>query len=371
MRDGAMAPACRDASIAACAMDVFARTCGIAIHAVLVGRAAVRHVGGFDESLHTCEDWDLWQRVARLGGTWVHVDATLAFYRASERSLSHDVERMVDDAASVIGRGHGPDPRLHGRHVAHPDGAKDVEGRAACTALSYFALWCAAFACGHGRTGMPLLQRAEALPHDPEHADAIVATLFDGVMVGQRVVPSQLASRWTMYGARIGALITSLTRSWDDVRAARRLQLSFEHLVLQHDDLAQPRALALSLGLRVDLRRPTGVALPSGVGRVYARLCNGEDLLAVHAFDASTGVTVREWLEAAAVALGRRRVVNLAGAAVARAAVPWRIASALRTLGKSVLRGANAREAAWQTLLAAAGPPAAPGGGHDEARLQQ
>jgi hypothetical protein len=32
----------------------------VAIHAVLVKRAAVQGVGGFDSNLATCEDWDLW-----------------------------------------------------------------------------------------------------------------------------------------------------------------------------------------------------------------------------------------------------------------------------------------------------------------------
>ena len=38
-----------------------------------LGRMQVR-IGGFDTSLRTCEDWDLWQRATRMGGRWLHVD---------------------------------------------------------------------------------------------------------------------------------------------------------------------------------------------------------------------------------------------------------------------------------------------------------
>ena len=38
-----------------------------AIHTCIVRRSLVEIVGGFDTSLRTCEDWDLWQRIARTG----------------------------------------------------------------------------------------------------------------------------------------------------------------------------------------------------------------------------------------------------------------------------------------------------------------
>ena len=39
--------------------------CPFYTHACLVRRSAFERFGGFDVSLRTCEDWDLWQRMAR------------------------------------------------------------------------------------------------------------------------------------------------------------------------------------------------------------------------------------------------------------------------------------------------------------------
>jgi GT2 family glycosyltransferase len=83
--------------------EAFARRCDVAIHAVLVERSVVMEVGGFDPLLRTCEDWDLWQRVARVGGSFVGVPEALAFYRMSDQSLTHGLARMVADARPSSG----------------------------------------------------------------------------------------------------------------------------------------------------------------------------------------------------------------------------------------------------------------------------
>jgi len=50
------------------------------IHAALVRRAALEAVGGFDTSLHSCMDYDLWLRLAATRPI-VRVPEVLAFYR--------------------------------------------------------------------------------------------------------------------------------------------------------------------------------------------------------------------------------------------------------------------------------------------------
>jgi glycosyltransferase involved in cell wall biosynthesis len=47
--------------------SIFANRNAFPIHACIVRRVVVEEVGRFDPSLRTCEDWDLWQRIARLG----------------------------------------------------------------------------------------------------------------------------------------------------------------------------------------------------------------------------------------------------------------------------------------------------------------
>ena len=65
------------------------------INACLVRADAVKAAGRFDEGLITCEDWDLWQRMARRGARFGLVEEILAVYRmrasstmANTRALS-------------------------------------------------------------------------------------------------------------------------------------------------------------------------------------------------------------------------------------------------------------------------------------------
>ena len=71
------------------------RYCPVAIHSVLVPRQLVLEVGGFDPGLRTCEDWDLWIRLARSGARFGAVPECLAFYRTSPGSLSTEYSQLI------------------------------------------------------------------------------------------------------------------------------------------------------------------------------------------------------------------------------------------------------------------------------------
>ncbi|TGS36178.1 hypothetical protein EN823_13155, partial [bacterium M00.F.Ca.ET.180.01.1.1] len=130
--------------------ETFARRCVICTHALLVDRGAIVGLGGFDASLRTWEDWDLWQRLARLGRRWVMVDEPLAFHRINPNALSRNSAQMMADAEIVIARGFSPDPRVKHPASAHANGAIEANGGTAAEALAWFALWNAASDCGRG-----------------------------------------------------------------------------------------------------------------------------------------------------------------------------------------------------------------------------
>src|SRR5260370_22693613 len=103
--DGDQTPRYSNARVAINPFEAFARSCPVAVHSVLVKKSAVLGVGGFDVNLRTCEEWDLWQRVTRTGGSCIHVDELLSYYWSSERSLSSDLQQMLADGNVVIARG--------------------------------------------------------------------------------------------------------------------------------------------------------------------------------------------------------------------------------------------------------------------------
>jgi glycosyltransferase involved in cell wall biosynthesis len=70
---------------------------------VLAATAAVQAAGGFDESLASCEDWDLWLRLARRGAPAV-VDRPLVAFRTWGGSMSTKVDRMRSTRREVLAR---------------------------------------------------------------------------------------------------------------------------------------------------------------------------------------------------------------------------------------------------------------------------
>jgi glycosyltransferase involved in cell wall biosynthesis/peptidoglycan/xylan/chitin deacetylase (PgdA/CDA1 family) len=131
------------------------------VHACLVRAEQFHHAGGFDSSLSTCEDWDLWQRLARAGAKFVPASGGLALYRMRKQSLSHQAEVLFKGASEVIRRGHTRDPRVASPLAAYENGAP-IENLAG--ALICIALWCSGLLLAKGRDPADFLHKAQ-LPH--------------------------------------------------------------------------------------------------------------------------------------------------------------------------------------------------------------
>lgn len=296
MPDGELTPPSISTEVATQPFETLARRCAIRTHALLVDRETIVELGGFDVSLRTCEDWDLWQRLARLGKNWVMVDKPLAFYRASPNSLSRNSAQMLVDAEIVITRGFSPDPRVKHPASAHANGAIEASGHTASEALAWFALWNAASDCGCGSRSINP-QSLRALPAGRKWAREIAKVAFDGLMVGSLSVPAQLAARWDRFGGSFTELIIELGKLWDNPVAGRRVQYHLEQMLLDVDDLAAPRRLARTLGIRVDGRNPASTEIPQGIDQIYAYLMMDGQIAAVVQFGVLGTVTRRHWIE--------------------------------------------------------------------------
>jgi peptidoglycan/xylan/chitin deacetylase (PgdA/CDA1 family)/2-polyprenyl-3-methyl-5-hydroxy-6-metoxy-1,4-benzoquinol methylase len=297
--DGSETPVHSDPTIQVNAFERFARMCATVIHGVLVRKSVVVKVGGFDTNLRTCEDWDFWQRVARCGGGWSHVNAKLSYYRMSDSSLTQDVERMLADAKVVIARGFSSDSRVKEPAPAHRSGASTVYGSAPA-AYAYFALWCAGFDCGRRDISNPSRETLIDIPKSEVSADVITNVLLDAITVGARTTPAKLAERWPQYGEGVTSLIAAIGSAWSNAAAARKCQYRFERKVLDYDDISAPRVLALTLGIRVDLRDIRTVRPIGNIDRLYVYLCDGPRILAVLDIGILGSVDSRYWMTLAA-----------------------------------------------------------------------
>ncbi|MER8483095.1 trifunctional glycosyltransferase/class I SAM-dependent methyltransferase/polysaccharide deacetylase [Mesorhizobium sp. M1322] len=327
MPDGEVTPSSIPTEVAIQPFETFARRCAIRTHALLVDRKTIVELGGFDVSLRTCEDWDLWQRLARLGKNWVMVDETLAFYRTSPNSLTRNSTQMLADAEIVIARGFSPDPRVKHPASTHANGAIETNGRTASEALAWFALWNAASDCGCGRRSISP-QTLRALPAGRKWACEIAKVAFDGLTVGSLSVPAQLAARWDRFGGSLTELIIELGKVWDDPVAGRRVQYHLEQMLLDVDDLAAPRRLARTLGIRVDVRNPTSTELPEGIDQIYAYLMIDGQIEAVVQFGVLGTVTRDHLIELIQNVVPTERLVNSAARFAGRSPVPQQAACA-------------------------------------------
>lgn len=71
-------------------------------HCWLCSRRMVLNIGGFDETLDACEDWDLWLRLAMSGAQLVTLEYVGAFYRRYSGSMSTDNARMLDNRSALL-----------------------------------------------------------------------------------------------------------------------------------------------------------------------------------------------------------------------------------------------------------------------------
>jgi peptidoglycan/xylan/chitin deacetylase (PgdA/CDA1 family)/glycosyltransferase involved in cell wall biosynthesis/2-polyprenyl-3-methyl-5-hydroxy-6-metoxy-1,4-benzoquinol methylase len=200
---------------------VLSTHCSIAIHSALVRRSAVRELGGFDESLRSSEDWDLWQRLARAGRRFAQTRQRVAFYRARPGSLSRDLPRAAHAGLAVMRRGHAPDPRVQRPLLRHKDGAPADD---LPTHEFYYLLWCAARDIAVGGDGL-----ATAAPlSDDRDVDfspgAMGGLMASGIADALACRQDRLGPQWERFEPKLAALLQFVCPD-DDRRRLRRLTL--------------------------------------------------------------------------------------------------------------------------------------------------
>jgi peptidoglycan/xylan/chitin deacetylase (PgdA/CDA1 family)/2-polyprenyl-3-methyl-5-hydroxy-6-metoxy-1,4-benzoquinol methylase len=267
--DGRAGHVVNDANLAAKPRSTTARYNPVAIHAVLVDREAVLAVGGFDASLKTCEEWDLWQRLGRLDRPWVQASETMAFYRTRSGSLSKDLPQLLADAEIVVRRGFGRDERVAGAAGARTDALDPAEGRAD-DALAGVTLWFGTVEVLRGGDGGPALRLLEKLPSTA--ASTAADAVADAVAIATHLEPSDLAGRWPEYGPALTGWLEQVGSAWSDPVLARRLRYQVERRILARAKPSQRATLGITLGAPLDPAGKGLIEVPGGVDRLFMRM---------------------------------------------------------------------------------------------------
>lgn len=80
----------------------------LAPSAVMFRKRLAEHVGLFDESLQSVQDWDLWIRLSE-SAPFVGLKEALVEYRRHENNMSKDPERMINDIYQLTKKRFGAD----------------------------------------------------------------------------------------------------------------------------------------------------------------------------------------------------------------------------------------------------------------------
>jgi peptidoglycan/xylan/chitin deacetylase (PgdA/CDA1 family)/SAM-dependent methyltransferase len=261
--DGGIGQSWLSTDVVRAPFEVFARQCPVAIHAFVLDRAMIVELGGFDAALRTCEDWDLWQRVARTGTPFVSVAEPLAIYRARRDSLSSDLGAMLQNARIVIGRGFTNDPRVATPAPAHAAGADPGRGGTRDMAIDQFALWCTAVQVAEGSDAAELPDLS--LNHWDGQIEAWRMTIWRGLVDGARAYADGRLPSDPAFLEAVRSLLRRVEEAAGRLGLARSLEFTLEPEVFRPQHLTERLAVGGTLHIRQDIRALRPVRVPDTV----------------------------------------------------------------------------------------------------------
>ena len=208
-----------------------ARYCFSVIHTYLVRRSVVKAVGGFDPALQTCEDWDLWQRIARTGVRFGTVREKLAAYRIRPGSATRNGRQLLADGLPVLTRGHSVDPRIPQRHPVYPQGLPFDQ-----LARNKFNLLCACagYMIGGGQDACILLEMLKGERCSTLHPYVVAKALFIHCMVSTCQPRTKWYRLWSGLAGDLEKFLLALEAHSGTPRLGFRARLLLEGLITKY-----------------------------------------------------------------------------------------------------------------------------------------
>lgn len=194
----------------------------VAGHSCLVRCELVLDVGGFDTGLRSCEDWDLWQRIARTGARCGRIEDVVARCGPDQAFLSSDPRSMARDGLTVIDRGHQADPRVREPASAWAAGLDRAEiGQAQAEFIS----WVAGSALARGDDAGELLRGVEGPCCDLDPS-TVVSSLADSMRMATAETGRDSNAVWSRAQAPTERFLAELEqRSGSRALASRTLRM--------------------------------------------------------------------------------------------------------------------------------------------------
>jgi glycosyltransferase involved in cell wall biosynthesis len=250
--------------------------CTFHVNTCMIRKALVAAIGGFDPRVVHCEDWDLWQRIARQGARFASVPEVLAFYRMQPNSRSTNIPAFCQAGLLRLAYGHGLDPRVPQPLAAY---AMGMPAGALAMRQTYFTIWCAGLLIGRGETATALLELIHhgnwPHPTDPIFLEAhwIVENLFETIPIPQGADASQWHQLWPQYLPLIQAFLQALEQH-TQIQGLHDLALQqLAQKVLQHSIAQLPLTIGDIHGLTIDIAQPiTPPTIPAPAHQIYAQI---------------------------------------------------------------------------------------------------
>ncbi|MBD2109856.1 trifunctional glycosyltransferase/class I SAM-dependent methyltransferase/polysaccharide deacetylase [Nodosilinea sp. FACHB-13] len=246
---------------------IVARYCPFAIHACVVKQTVFTQAGGFDTSLMTCEDWDLWQRIARQGARFGGIPEILAYYRMRPKSLSGDGTQFFKDGLRVLRQGCTPDPRITN---PQPNYQAGLSADNLSNLEFYWASWPAGLVLGLGRDASPLL----SLLHGPAPGldpHCVAANLFESTPLPSCSHPAAWWQLWEVVCPLLQKFLNALEELSKASGLAQRVARILERMVLEQAiDAPWPLQVGKTYGVLLEITQPiVNIVPPEGFERLY------------------------------------------------------------------------------------------------------
>ncbi|MBV6519765.1 MAG: hypothetical protein DCC43_07815 [Candidatus Brocadia sp.] len=240
----------------------FANRCAFPIHACVVRKSVVDSIGGYDSSLITCEDWDLWQRIARTGASFGTIQEVLSLYRTRPGSASRNSFQLLADGILVIERGHAPDARVPNPRPEHANGQPVAEVPAA---ILEQLCWCAGIFLGVGKDARPLLGAVRNIRDALVYGNA--RNIADYILISLSIHGGQPLAAcykiWHGIEQRVDEFLLAIEEQSQTFDLANRIGTVLKRLILAPPATPRPLTIGNLHAIRVEVTEPINDIVPS------------------------------------------------------------------------------------------------------------